>query len=371
MLARFFVKNFKSFCNRLSFDLTNVKNYEFNSFAIKNGIVNKAIIYGYNGSGKSNLGLAIFDIVTHLTDKERINDLYENYINALCCEEIAEFEYLFKFGENEILYKYGKRRQDDLVYESLSINDKKYIFYDRRNSTSAEILFAGTENLVKDLSLINISILKYVRSNAILKDEFEQARLNELFQFIDSMLLFWSLESRGYIGYITGTHTILNDIIDNNHFEDFIKFLKKVHSDSNIIFKDENGKKKIYFDFNGKLLDFWSTSSTGMHSLALFYFWLQRIKYEKQVPSLVFIDEFDAFYHHSLSEQIVKELLDNNCQVIITTHNNSLLSNDLIRPDCYFVLNKGKIKSLSDLTDKDIRYAHNLEKMYRSGVFDD
>jgi len=88
--------------------------------------------------------------------------------------------------------------------------------------------------------------------------------------------------------------------------------------------------------------------------------------------SFVFIDEFDAFYHFELSEAIVKLIKSlKNTQIILTTHNTDLLSNDLLRPDCYFFLKEGKINSLNNLTDKDIRKAHNMQKMYKAGSFNE
>lgn len=86
--------------------------------------------------------------------------------------------------------------------------------------------------------------------------------------------------------------------------------------------------------------------------------------------SLVFIDEFDAFYHYSLAAALVK-LLKNlpETQVILTSHNITLMSNDLLRPDCYFLIDGKKIASLSNSTDKELRKAHNLQKMYRAGAF--
>ena len=56
-------------------------------------------------------------------------------------------------------------------------------------------------------------------------------------------------------------------------------------------------------------------------------------------------------------------------QVILTTHNTDLLSNDLLRPDCFFWLRDEKISSLADLTEKEIRKAHNLQKMFKAGAF--
>lgn len=67
MLRKFRVSNFKSFENNFELDLTVGNGYEFNKECIKNGIANNVIVYGHNGVGKSNLALAIFDIIEHLT----------------------------------------------------------------------------------------------------------------------------------------------------------------------------------------------------------------------------------------------------------------------------------------------------------------
>ena len=56
-------------------------------------------------------------------------------------------------------------------------------------------------------------------------------------------------------------------------------------------------------------------------------------------------------------------------QIFTTTHNTDLMSNDLLRPDCYFLLKDNKIKAISDLTEKELRQAHNLQQMYKAGAF--
>ena len=86
--------------------------------------------------------------------------------------------------------------------------------------------------------------------------------------------------------------------------------------------------------------------------------------------SFVFIDEFDAFYHFEFSESVQKRLGKiSGVQIFTTTHNTDLMSNDLLRPDCYFLLKDNKIKAISDLTEKELRQAHNLQKMYKAGAF--
>ena len=61
MLSKFEVSGFKGFNENMVFDLSDVKNYNFNTESIKDNTVNKSIIYGQNGTGKTNLGLAILD----------------------------------------------------------------------------------------------------------------------------------------------------------------------------------------------------------------------------------------------------------------------------------------------------------------------
>ena len=81
------------------------------------------------------------------------------------------------------------------------------------------------------------------------------------------------------------------------------------------------------------------------------------------------IDEFDAFYHFELSQLILNKLKKANCQVLLTTQNTTLLGNDILRPDCYFLFEDGKIANLPERTDKELRLVHNIEKLYRGGTF--
>ena len=66
MLAKFKVKGYKGFENEIILDLEKHNDYQFNKEMIKNNLINKAVIYGSNGSGKTNLGIAIFDLTFHL-----------------------------------------------------------------------------------------------------------------------------------------------------------------------------------------------------------------------------------------------------------------------------------------------------------------
>ena len=68
MLKKFEVENFKGFEKNIVLDLS-AREYEFNKNIVVNDVVNKAIIYGKNGVGKSSLGIAIFKDKSWVTDK--------------------------------------------------------------------------------------------------------------------------------------------------------------------------------------------------------------------------------------------------------------------------------------------------------------
>ena len=116
MLKEFRVKNFRSFRDWLVFKLDNVRDYSFNENCIKNGLVNKAVIYGKNSSGKSNLGFAIMDISTHLFDG--MNAMrFSPYLNLNSTESEASFVYVFKFEDEEYLEE--RKEFSDLNEEQL------------------------------------------------------------------------------------------------------------------------------------------------------------------------------------------------------------------------------------------------------------
>lgn len=368
MLRKFKVSNFKSFEKDFELDLTAVNGYEFNKDSVKNGIINNALVYGHNGVGKSNLALAIFDIIEHLTDKQRNEISYKNYLNAYCKSEYASFYYEFYINSKIVIYEYKKSDYKTIIYEKLIIDEVETILFDRISENSAKIDLKGTETLKTEIDNDQLSILKFIKNNSDLEHNDINNTFLSLFTFVEQMLYFRSLLDRTYIGLDIGSKPIFEDIVKKNNVEDFELFLNNAGIECNLSIVDEIDKKTIAFDFNGKKIPFPEVASTGTTALALFYFWYQNIKESSKV-SFVFIDEFDAFYHHSLSALIIEKLKETGVQFILTTHNTSVITNDLLRPDCYFLMSKHNIRSLSKSTAKELREAHNIEKMYKAGSF--
>ena len=116
----------------------------------------------------------------------------------------------------------------------------------------------------------------------------------------------------------------------------------------------------------GPGVQFGKIRSTGTSSLTLLYFWTQKMS----KATFVMIDEFDAFYHYDLSFKVCQKLFGFSNQIFVTSHNTYLMSNDLLRPDCNFIIDKNQIKPLSLCTDKELRWGNNIEKMYRGNAFE-
>lgn len=368
MLRKFQVSNFKCFKDEFSFDLSTAKAYTFNPECIKSGIVNNAIIYGYNGSGKSNLGWAIFDIIEHLTDKARQDFPYRHYTNAYNASDIATFRYEFFVEGQVVAYTYSKSDYKTLVKESFSINGVEMISFDRTdNNNEFTCSLKGTENLNKIIQDEQLSVLKYIKNNSVLDDTPENQAFKKFFVFVEHMLFFRSLEDRIYIGQENKKETLATDIIQQDKVKDFESFLNEANIACKLTIVDIMGNKELAFDFGDKQILLHEIMSTGTSSLMLFYCWYLQIL--RQEVSFVFIDEFDAFYHHELSRMIIKKLQESGIQFVVTTHNTSIMSNDLMRPDCYYLMNNRRISPLSKCTDKELREAHNIEKIYKAGAF--
>lgn len=370
MLTKIEISNFKGFNKNFVFDLSDTNSFAFNQECIKDGIVNKAIIYGQNACGKSNLGFAIFDLISHLTDKKIEHSYYKNYLNANSNDTKATFKFTFVFNKSIVEYIYTKINYQTLINEELIIDNKSFASIDRDKETNFKTNAKGAETLNTELGDSNISIISYISKNSILVENEINNTFKQFKKFVNGMLYFRSINDAFYIGFEQGDRYLSHDIVEHNNLEDFELFLNNAGIKCNLISKKIDDTNYIYFKFDNKEIQFFDIISSGTHALSIFYFWYQRLKEDDGI-SFLFIDEFDAFYHHTLSKIIIEKLKEIiNTQIILTTHNTSIISNDLLRPDCYFLMYEDSIKSLSNSTVKELREAHNIEKMYRAGSFE-
>ena len=382
MLKKFIVKNYKNFKNELELNLGNVGGYKFNAECINNNQITKCLIYGRNATGKSNLGKAIMDITDILFP---ISHRYitEKILNADSADETAMFLYDFIFNDDEVEYTYYRNGRGELTSEKLIVN-RDIIFeidFESPDSSNINLLLVDADTIkvekyinmlkhsteeIEDDEYRQVPFLRYVLSSAALMPGTVLRRLED---YIKRMRI--SVASATvYEGRRIYTARLNEYLTVGDNLKKFEQFLNLMGVECRLeIVKSVDGQYELFFKHK-TLVPFYANASSGTLTLVNFY---RRILAMDKNPSLFYMDEFDAFYNYEMSEKIVKYLKNNfpNSQIIMTTHNTNLMTNQLMRPDCLFILSReGKITPLCEATERELREGHNLEKLYIAGEFE-
>lgn len=367
MLKKFQVENYRGFKNTLLWDLSDTRDYGFRKNLIDNKIVKKSVVFGRNGSGKSSLCTAVVDITAHLLDAEKDDISQHLYTYVGNEDKFATFTYIFQFGKDEVMYTYCKANLTTLLFEAIAVNGKEMLVHNFIDEKDNYIKIPGAENLRTKGLQKQLSVVKYIYNNTI---QDENSVITKIMRFVSGMLYFRSLrDANKYIGYKLGSEKLNEIILNNGRLEDFNAFINDMGLNYTLVpLKLMSGALTIGAKFeNDKVVEFESIASSGTRTLMLFYCWF--IEFGKL--TFLVIDEFDAYYHHELSEKILSIIQSfDNMQSMVTTHNVTLLHTDCTRPDCAYVIENGSINNLSSLTKRELREAHNIEKLYRANEFE-
>lgn len=362
MLKKFTVSNYKNFKDEISLDFSKIGEYSFNADCLS-----MRLIYGRNATGKTNFGRALLDIKILLYGMFR-NDENSVLINA-DSQDTAKFIYEFQFGSDEVVYKYSRFANTELCDEELYVNGEAIFKCDFKNSKfdfkGLSIISAETVNtnryLKKD-EMDNEYVLPFLRwliNNTAFSDD---SVLIQLSKYVRKM----------------GMITVGNDLLYSNrnflenlknpvYLQSFEDFLNLMGIECKLVLQElPDGQVELYFAHK-KLVPFYSTASSGTLALTSLY---QKIVSN---PSLIYIDDFAAFYHYEMAEKLICYFKDKypECQFIMTSHNTNLMTNKIMRPDCLFILSsRGTLTALCDATERELREGHNLEKMYIRGEFE-
>jgi len=365
MLKAFSVTGFKGFRDTCTIDFAKTRDYDFNQGLIKSGLVNKVLLYGKNGSGKSNFGFAIMDITTHLTDNQRDPGNYLFSLNGDCAFGVISFCYVFQFEKDEIVYEYEKGESMLLLWEKIYVNQKLVFSYDYRtnkmDNSLPEISNYNAQALLR--RNINNSVIKTIYGFSAHLPETSPIRL--IYEFATGMLWFRSLGAYEYMGKTNIIENVEQYIAsDPAKLKLFETFLGKCGLHFSLMAVSDVTGKRIYAKFANASYPFFPIVSTGTRSLCLFFYWMDKMKGK---ITFLYLDEYDAFYHFNLAQSVLKIVNDDDSyQSIVTTHNPYLADNAIMRPDCYMNLKDGKIKSFADSTNRIIRQGNSLEKMVLS-----
>jgi len=338
----FELRNYKNFKDNIVIDFGKVGGYQFGTDCIADSTISKMLIYGRNATGKTNLGKAIIDIVKTLTGYSMVNN--GTFLNADSEENAALFSYTFKFEDYEVVYKYKRESNSELEEEELLVNEKtifKCSFGDDKNlicdldyiNAEATIIdrFVKTieiEDETENYDMQQIPFLRWIINNVALKSDSVLLRVYDYVNNMIMMTVSGSLGVRPRIMY----DKFFEYLEDERELKKFEEFLNYMGVECKLALKNlPDGQNELYFKHN-KLVPFYENASSGTIALLNIY---RRLVFSSKNISFMYLDEFDAFYHYEMAENLVKYFKQKlpNCQIILTTHNTNLMTNRLMRPD--------------------------------------
>lgn len=351
MLTHFAVTNYKNFKDRIEFDMTN-----------NNQCNGPLLIYGANGTGKTNLAQAIFDIRFLVSSED--NRLMSICANANSHVQSMLFEYTFKIGEHIVKYRY--ERDDDYVfyYERFVIDSQVLFEYHLQNRKA--VFSAFNDNYVSQFAVDSyianssgtLSFLKYILVGTLIGSD---AIISEFIGELRGMFLmygsFGKLNRERFVKSLASNTQLLSQFKDFIASLGFKEPLCIIGYSSEPVLAIEYAKPLPFFDY----------ASAGLQSAAkLFYTLYCRVNPLR----FVFIDEFDATYHYQLAKTVLSNLEKlKGVQIVLTTHNIALLN--ITNYTNIAILEEGKILPIADKTNRDLSLGFNLEQLYRAGEFDE
>ena len=384
MLKCFKVNNYKNFKNTVEIDFGKVGGYKFNQECINSGKISKGIIYGRNATGKTNLGMAIIDIRSIILGISMYFRRKDRILNADSNDKYASFYYEFEIDGKCIVYSYKKNNKNELCLEMLKVDNEEIFsvnFEEKKlNCNNLSLINAETiqldkyaevikNNNIEDIEedVINqIPLLRFILNNAALPVDSPLLKLEDYVERMKFNSVTQQILRRG----VRLEESFTDFLSLKNNLRDFEKFLNEMGVKCELqLVKTVEGHYELFFGYNN-LIPFYETASSGTLSLATFYRRYIAIMGE---PSFVFMDEFDAFYHYEMAEKLVDYLKTRyrECQVLLTTHNTNLMTNQLMRPDCLFILSRnGRLTALCDATERELREGKKKEKLYIGGEFE-
>lgn len=405
MLIQFNFKNFKSFRDEAILDLSAAKMTEFSGRVISEGnekILPMAAIYGANASGKSNIYNAFEYMANYVIESFKYGDEEEKFeeyrptpflFDSVSGNAESSFEIYFTISgeKTEKIYNYGFCVDRHGVTEEW-LNSKaktarkfKPVFY---RSVEENLLdLSGLPKSSKDniqvaleKQVLIVSLGAKLKVNKC-KDIRDWFLANEFADFGDPFTNFF-LSHRLPKGFVE------DDCVQKKVIEYFASFdehiknfeIEKVPHDTEI--KEETYKisalhKKIDSDDYAAIP--LGMESAGTLKMFALYPELQDVL---EKGSVFFIDELNARLHPLLVRNFLLTFLNpeintNHAQLIFTTHDTWQLSNQLLRRDEVWFIEKdgqgiSKLYSLADFVDESggrIRKDESYEKNYLIGKY--
>lgn len=414
MLLQFSVNNYRSINNTVTFSMDTASNKESeHSFQVRNyHLLNSAVIYGANASGKSNVLKAMGFMRSFVLNRTKVTQSTDELphepfrLNTETENASSWFEIIF-FIDN-IKYRYGFEADDSTVYAEWLYSDEKGKESRLFERDSEEILhYVNKQKFKEGLNLKvpdnHLFIWRCDQNNGEVSKKIMQWFNN--FNLIDGLknkryisfalkqmensedkselLKLIKIADLGIEGMETEEEDITQDFIKNAPFSEELK--QKILADSEGIASIEILTQHKKFnaenqEVGSESFDLREDESQGTQKFfALSAPILDTLKHGK----VLLIDELDASLHPMLTEYLIslfhnKEINKQNAQLIFVTHDSHLLAEKLFERDQVWFTEKDRYGSTQlyallefrkNNSGVDVRENDNLEKRYLQGRF--
>lgn len=412
MLLQFSVNNYRSIKDTITFSMLSSSKNE-NTFKIrKYNLLNSAVIYGANASGKSNLLRAMAFMGRIVLNKTKVIQSTDTLphdpfrLNSSTKDASSTFEIVFFI--DEIKYRYGFELDNTTVYAEWLYVDEKgkeaKLFY--RDSEDEE--YVNSQKFKEGYIFFDNSKSKIrVSSNQLFiwKCDQDGGEISKsILKWFSRFNLIDGLDHGGYINYtmkkmedLTFKNEMINlvktadigienitileedvplDIIENMNLpidlkEEILKDggLKSVSINTYHKKFDENSN-----EIGNEIFELDDEESLGTRK---FFKMSAPILNTLQEGKILIIDELDASLHPMLTKHLIKLFSDKdintkNAQLIFSTHDTNLLKPQIFKRDQIWFTEKDKYGSTtlySILEIKGVRANDDFEKQYIQGKY--
>lgn len=405
MLIQFNFKNFRSFREEATLDLSAARMTEFSDRVVPVGsekILPVAAIYGANASGKSNIYDAFGYMSDYVADSFKYGDEEEKFeefrptpflFDSTSANAESSFEVFFSLPEDKSgrTYNYGFCIDKEGVTEewlnAKAKSARKYstVFY--RGTSDEELDLSGFPKssrdniqvaLEKQVLIISLGAKLKIGKCKVIRDWF---LANAFANFGDPFTNYF-MSRRLPKGFVENKD-IQQKVVEyfasfDEHIKDFK--IEKVPHDGEVkedTFKISALHKMIDSDEMAEIP--LGLESAGTLKMFALYPELQEVL---EKGSVFFIDELNARLHPLLVRNFLLTFLNpevnkNHAQLVFTTHDTWQLSNQLLRRDEIWFVEKDErgvstLYSLADFVDEDgsrIRKDESYEKNYLIGKY--
>lgn len=411
MLIQFNFKNFKSFRDEVSLDLTATKITEHEDHVVEvanDKLLKVAAIYGANASGKSNVHDA-FEYMTYYVDesfnfgdederRRKTGDAYVRVTPFLFDEESRNEETTFEvfYVDNSEdtgkTYQYGFSLKngevvEEWLYSKAKTARNKYrtIFYRKKgeelemNGFSKNHVENIKVSLNKESLIVSLGAKLRIAKLKKVRDWFLN---NEIVDFGDPAENYFL--SRVLPNGFVDKREVQDNVVE--YFASFDEAIQDFDIEE-IQQEDEKDKSKRFkIDALHKMGDSGKMASIPLKqessgTLKMFALY-PSLKEVLDHGSTLFIDELNARLHPLLVRNIIltflsSEINTQNAQLVFTTHDIWQYSNELLRRDEIWMVNKkqdgaSELYSLVEFKDEDgnkVRRDEALAKNYLTGNY--